>query len=72
VAALVGLPAMFAWSAFWLTTTVPSIVWGPISFALIGATVIGAFVLYRFVPNRADMPGHGLESGNDGCATARG
>jgi hypothetical protein len=35
VAALVGLPAMFAWSAFWLTTTVPSIVWGPISFALV-------------------------------------
>jgi len=54
-ATLVGLPAMYAWSAYWLTTTVPSIVWGPVSFLLIGMTVIGALVLYRFVRNRADL-----------------
>ena len=28
---------------------------------LIGATVIGALILYRFVRNRADLPGHGLD-----------
>ena len=61
VAALVGLPAMFAWSSFWLSTTVPTVVWGPVSFILIGLTVVGAFVLYRFVRNRADMPGDGLD-----------
>ena len=61
VVTLIGLPAMFAWSSFWLTTSVPSIVWGPVSFVLIGATVIGALVLYRFVRNRADLPGDGLD-----------
>ena len=61
VATLLGLPAMFAWSSFWLTTAVPTIIWGPFSFVLIGATAIGALVLYRFVRNRADMPGTGLD-----------
>lgn len=60
-ASLIGLPAMFAWSTFWLTTTVPTIVWGPVSFALIGTTAIGALILYRFVRNRADLPGRGLD-----------
>ena len=61
VATLLGLPGMFTWSAFWLSTTVPAIVWGPVSFALIGVTVIGSFVLYRFVRNRADPSGRGLD-----------
>ena len=61
VLTLGGLPAMFAWSAFWLQTTTPAIFWGPVSFVLIGFTVVGALVLYRFVRNRADMPGRGLD-----------
>jgi protein-S-isoprenylcysteine O-methyltransferase Ste14 len=36
-------------------------VWGPVSFLLIGATLVGAFVLYRFVRDRADMPGTQLD-----------
>ena len=58
---LIGLPAMLAWSTFWLTTTVPSFVWGPISLVLIGATVFGALILYRFVRNRAELRGRGLD-----------
>lgn len=54
VASLAGLPAMYGWSAFWLTTRVPGIVWGPISFLLILVTVVGAFVLYGFVRDRAN------------------
>jgi hypothetical protein len=61
VATLLGLPAMFAWSSFWMSTSVPNVVWGPISFVLIGMTVVGAFVLYRFVRDRADMPGARLD-----------
>src|SRR5262245_4184403 len=61
VITMLGLPAMFAWSSFWSATTAPSIVWGPISFVLIGATLVGAFVLYAFVRDRADLPGRGLD-----------
>src|SRR5262245_64375688 len=61
VATLLGLPAMFAWSTYWQGTTVPSILWGPVSFLLIGITVVGAFVLYLYVRHRADMPGEGLD-----------
>ena len=49
-----GLPGMYAWSAFWLTTSVPKIVWGPVSFLLIGATAGGSLILYRFVRDRTD------------------
>ncbi len=52
---LLGLPGMYAWSAFWLTTSVPKLVWGPISFLLIAATAGGALLLYLFVRDRADM-----------------
>lgn len=55
VVSLVGLPGMYAWSAFWLTTPVPKIVWGPVSFLLIGATAGGAWLLYLYVRDRADM-----------------
>jgi hypothetical protein len=58
---LLGLPAMFAWSAFWMSTTVPNLVWGPISFLLIGITIAGSFVLYRYIRGRADMPGRHLD-----------
>jgi uncharacterized membrane protein len=61
VATLVGLPAMFAWSAFWTTTSVSNLIWGPITFALIGVTLVGSVVLYRFVKHRADMPGASLD-----------
>jgi hypothetical protein len=61
VATLLGLPAMFAWSSFWLGTSVSNVLWGPISFGLIGITLVGALVLYRYVRNRADLPGTGLD-----------
>ncbi|HVS49871.1 MAG TPA: hypothetical protein VHJ99_13350 [Candidatus Dormibacteraeota bacterium] len=54
IASLIGLPGMYVWSSFWLRTTVPGIVWGPVSFVLILATVVGAFLLYWFVRDRAD------------------
>ena len=57
VATLAGLALMYIWSAFWLSTTVPTLIWGPISFLLIGATVAGSLVLYRFVRDRADLRG---------------
>ena len=55
VASLLGLPAMYAWSAFWLNTSAPKIAWGPMSFVLIGATAGGSLILYRFVSDRADL-----------------
>jgi hypothetical protein len=58
---LSGLPAMFAWSTFWTGTTVPTVLWGPVSFLLIGLTILGAFVIYRYVRGRADLPGAGLD-----------
>jgi uncharacterized membrane protein len=58
---MLGLPAMFIWSALWQRTSVSAIVWGPGSFLLIGVTLVGALVLYRFVRDRADMPGTRLD-----------
>ena len=58
---MLGLPAMFVWSALWQRTGVPAILWGPVSFVLIGVTFVGALVLYRFVRDRADMPGTRLD-----------
>lgn len=55
IATLGGLPAMYVWSSFWLGTSVPTAIWGPISFVLIGFTAVGALVLYRFVRDRADL-----------------
>lgn len=55
VLSLLGLPSMYGWSALWLATPVSKLVWGPVSFLLIGATAGGSFVLYRFVRDRADM-----------------
>ncbi len=55
VATLLGLPGMYLWSSVWMATTVPSIVWGPMSFVLVGITAVGSFVLYRLVRGRADM-----------------
>jgi hypothetical protein len=54
VVSLLGLPGMYAWSAFWLTTSVPKIVWGPVTFLLIAATAGGALLLYLFVRDHAD------------------
>lgn len=61
VGTLVGLPAMYAWSSFWQTTSVPTLVWGPVSFLLIGMTAFGSLVLYVFVRDRADFPGRSLD-----------
>ena len=55
VATLGGLPAMYGWSSFWLGTSVPNTIWGPISFVLVGFTAVGALILYRFVRDRADL-----------------
>ena len=52
-ASIVGLPAMYGWYWFWHSTSVPSVVWGPVSFALIFVTLGGAFLLYAFVRDRA-------------------
>ena len=52
---------MYGWSSVWMGTKVSNLVWGPISFVLIGMTVVGAFVLYRYVRDRADMPGLQLD-----------
>ena len=60
-ATLLGLPSMFLWSQWWMSTDVPSLVWGPITFLLIGVTVVGSFVLYRYIRHRADFPGAGLD-----------
>ena len=61
IATLLGLPAMFVWSSYWMTTQVSNLVWGPISFVLIGLTVVGSLILYSFVRNRADLPGAHLD-----------
>ena len=61
VATLLGLPAMFVWSTYWMGTTVPNLIWGPVSFILIGATLVGSFMLYRYVRDRADLPGRALD-----------
>jgi len=61
VATLTGLPAMFAWSSFWLGTSVPNLIWGPVSFLLIGMTAVGAIVLYRFVRDRANLGSTSLD-----------
>lgn len=44
-----------------MTTTVPSVVWGPVTFLLIGTIFVSAVVLYRYARDRADMPGAGLD-----------
>ena len=61
MATLLGLPAMYAWSAFWMSTTAPSYLWGPVSFVLIGVTAGGALLLYRFARDRADLSGTRLD-----------
>lgn len=61
VATLTGLPAMFIWSSYWLGTSIPNVIWGPVSFLLIGLTAIGALVLYRFVRDRADLGSTALD-----------
>ena len=38
----------------WLQTSVPSLLWGPVSFLLILVTVAGALVLYAFVRDRVN------------------
>ena len=52
---LVGLPAMYAWSSFWMSTTISTLIWGPVTFLLIGITLVGSVILYRFVRDRADL-----------------
>ncbi len=61
VGTLVGLPAMYAWSSLWQSTSVPTIAWGWVSFLLIGMTAIGSLVLYRYVRDRAEWSSRGLD-----------
>ena len=61
LATLLGLPSMYVWSTIWMGTSVPNIYWGPVSFVLIGITLVGAFVLYRFGRDRAELPGARLD-----------
>ena len=61
LATFLGLPAMYIWSGYWATTPVSPVIWGPASFLLIGITAIGAFVLYGYVRDRADLPGRRLD-----------
>ena len=61
VATLVGLPAMYAWSSFWMSTNTSKLLWGPVTFLLIGITLAGSVILYRFVRDRADLRGAGLD-----------
>jgi hypothetical protein len=61
LATLTGLPAMYAWSSFWLGTSVPNVIWGPISFVLIGLTAVGAIILYRYVRDRANLGAQTLD-----------
>jgi len=61
VATLVGIPAAYAWSSFWLHTTVPTLVWGPITFVLFGVTICCALLLGGYVRQRADRPGAHLD-----------
>jgi len=61
VLTLLGLPSMYAWSAFWTGTSIPVVVWGWASFVLMGVTLVGAYVLYRYVRGRADLADVGLD-----------
>jgi uncharacterized membrane protein len=54
VASLLGLPVMYAWSSAWHNSPVPGLLWGPVTFALILVTVLGAFLLYAYVGDRAN------------------
>ena len=56
VGTMIGLPAMYLWSSLMHGTSVPAIVWGPITFLLIGLTLVGAAVLYLYTHDLADMP----------------
>jgi len=58
---LLGLPAAYAWSSFWLTTDAPSVLWGPVTFVLFGMTIWGSILLYGYVRRRADLPGTHLD-----------
>ena len=61
VATLLGLPLAFAWSTYWLSTSVSNLLWGPVTFVLFGVTIWGALVLYAYVRRRADLPGRDLD-----------
>lgn len=56
IATMLGLPGMYVWSSLWMGTSVPNILWGPITFLLIGATLAGALVLYVYTHDMADLP----------------
>ena len=61
VGTLLGLPAMYAWSSYWQSTSAPTLAWGWVSFLLIGMTGIGSLVLYRYVRDRAEWSSRGLD-----------
>ena len=61
VLTLLGMPASFAWSTYWLSTSVSNVLWGPVTFVLLGTTICGAIVLYAYVRRRADLPAPDLD-----------
>jgi hypothetical protein len=61
VGTMIGLPATYLWSSLMHGTSVPSIVWGPITFLLIGLTLVGAAVLYLYTHDLADLPDSRLD-----------
>jgi hypothetical protein len=61
IATLVGLPAMYVWSSLWMSTNVSRLLWGPVTFLLIGMTLAGSLILYRSVRDRADLRSASLD-----------
>jgi hypothetical protein len=55
VATLIGYPGMYAWYALMHDTSVPILVWGPISFVFVGLTFFGGVVLAIWTSNRARL-----------------
>ena len=61
IATLIGMPVAYLWSSYWLATSAPTVLWGPITFVLFGATIVGAFLLYGYARGRAELPGRNLD-----------
>jgi hypothetical protein len=54
-ATLIGYPGMYAWYAVMHDTSVPVLLWGPISLVLVGLTFVCGLVLAMWARNRASL-----------------
>ena len=52
---------MFVWSTFWMSTTAPTVLWGPISFVLIGGHARRLVRALSFRPQSRGPAGTGLD-----------